>query len=131
MTEQPQTEQQPEIAAPPPAEPADRERWSEVAEEVREHQFRYYVLDAPIISDGEFDALLNELIAIEDAHPDLRAPDSPTQLVGGGFATEFTAVDHLERMLSLDNVFDEESTAGLVHQGARPRPARACTTCAR
>ena len=109
MTEQPQTEHQPEIAAPPPAEPADRERWSELAEEVREHQFRYYVRDAPIISDGEFDALLNELIALEDAHPDLRAPDSPTQLVGGGFATEFTAVDHLERMLSLDNVFDEES----------------------
>ena len=65
--------------------------------------------DAPVISDGEFDALLNELIALEDAHPDLRVPDSPTQLVGGGFATEFTPVDHLERMLSLDNVFDEES----------------------
>ncbi|HEY5853474.1 MAG TPA: NAD-dependent DNA ligase LigA [Aldersonia sp.] len=105
MTEQPQTD----IAAPPPAEPADRERWGELAEQVREHQFRYYVRDAPIISDGEFDGLLNELIALEDAHPDLRAPDSPTQLVGGGFATDFTAVDHLERMLSLDNVFDEDS----------------------
>lgn len=81
-------------------------RWQELAEEVREHQFRYYVRDAPIISDGEFDLLLRELQALEDAHPDLRTPDSPTQLVGGGFATEFTAVDHLERMLSLDNVFD-------------------------
>ncbi len=83
-------------------------QWQELAEEVRDHQFRYYVRDAPIISDGEFDALFQRLLALEEAHPDLRAPDSPTQLVGGGFATEFTAVDHLERMLSLDNVFDAE-----------------------
>lgn len=81
-------------------------RWQRLAEEVREHQFRYYVRDAPIISDGEFDALLRELQELEDRHPDLRTPDSPTQLVGGGFATDFTPVDHLERMLSLDNVFD-------------------------
>ncbi|MBC7302893.1 MAG: NAD-dependent DNA ligase LigA [Nocardia sp.] len=88
------------------ATPEQRVRWQELADEVREHQFRYYVRDAPIITDGEFDALLRELQALEDAQPDLRTPDSPTQLVGGGFATEFTAVDHLERMLSLDNVFD-------------------------
>ncbi|WP_067889105.1 NAD-dependent DNA ligase LigA [Nocardia vaccinii] len=86
----------------------ERVQWQELAEEVRDHQFRYYVRDAPIISDGEFDALFQRLLALEEAHPDLRAPDSPTQLVGGGFATEFTAVDHLERMLSLDNVFDAE-----------------------
>ncbi|WP_024799506.1 NAD-dependent DNA ligase LigA [Nocardia sp. BMG51109] len=85
----------------------ERTRWQQLAEEVREHQFRYYVRDAPVISDGEFDALFQRLLALEEAHPDLRTPDSPTQLVGGGFATEFTAVDHLERMLSLDNVFDE------------------------
>lgn len=90
------------------ASTADREHWQQLAETVREHQFRYYVRDSPIVSDGEFDALLNELIALEEAHPDLRTADSPTQLVGGGFATEFTAVDHLERMLSLDNVFDED-----------------------
>ncbi|MBM4513837.1 NAD-dependent DNA ligase LigA, partial [Rhodococcus hoagii] len=59
-----------------------------------------------IVSDGEFDQLFGELNALEERHPDLRTPDSPTQLVGGGFATEFKAVDHLERMLSLDNVFD-------------------------
>ncbi|MGY0500859.1 NAD-dependent DNA ligase LigA [Nocardia sp. FBN12] len=88
------------------ATPEQRVRWQELADEVREHQFRYYVRDAPIITDGEFDTLLRELQALEDAQPDLRTPDSPTQLVGGGFATEFTAVDHLERMLSLDNVFD-------------------------
>ena len=87
---------------------ADRERWQTLAEEVRGHQFRYYVRDAPIVSDGEFDALLRELTELEEAHPELRTADSPTQLVGGGFATEFTAVDHLERMLSLDNVFDHD-----------------------
>ncbi len=94
--------------APAPAPPDLREQWRQLADEVREHQFRYYVRDAPIISDGEFDALLGELTALEEAHPDLRTPDSPTQLVGGGFATDFSAVDHLERMLSLDNVFGEE-----------------------
>ena len=85
-----------------------RERWKELAEEVRAHQFRYYVRDAPIISDAEFDVLLRELDELEQHHPQLRTPDSPTQLVGGGFATEFSAVDHLERMLSLDNAFDAE-----------------------
>ena len=73
---------------------------------MREHQFRYYVRDAPIISDADFDKLLRQLAALEDEHPELRTPDSPTQLVGGaGFATDFTSADHLERMLSLDNVF--------------------------
>ncbi|NEW48024.1 NAD-dependent DNA ligase LigA [Nocardia cyriacigeorgica] len=96
-------------AAAPAAESASSQQrleWQQLADEVREHQFRYYVRDAPIISDGEFDVLLQRLMAMEEQHPDLRTPDSPTQLVGGGFATDFTAVDHLERMLSLDNVFD-------------------------
>ncbi len=91
-----------------PAPPNEaREQWTELAEEVRQHQFRYYVRDAPVISDGAFDTLLGQLNALEEQYPDLRTPDSPTQLVGGGFATDFTSVDHLERMLSLDNVFDE------------------------
>nr|NIL79153.1 DNA ligase A [Rhodococcus kroppenstedtii] len=81
-------------------------QWQELAEEIRGHQFRYYVRDAPTISDGQFDALLRRLQDLEEEHPELRTPDSPTQLVGGGFETDFTAVDHLERMLSLDNVFD-------------------------
>ncbi|WP_036402787.1 NAD-dependent DNA ligase LigA [Mycolicibacterium cosmeticum] len=86
-----------------------RGRWQELAEEVRGHQFRYYVKDAPVISDAEFDTLLRELQALEEAHPELRTPDSPTQLVGGaGFATDFASADHLERMLSLDNVFDSD-----------------------
>ena len=89
-----------------------RRRWQELADEVREHQFRYYVRDAPVISDSEFDARLRELQALEDDHPELRTPDSPTQLVGGaGFATDFTSAEHLERMLSLDNCFTPEELA--------------------
>lgn len=87
--------------------PADvRERHARLADELRGHQFRYYVLDAPTISDFDFDNLLRELEGIERDHPALVTPDSPTQRVGGTFSTEFTAHDHLERMLSLDNVFD-------------------------
>ena len=92
-----------------PVPPEVRRQWSELADEVREHQFRYYVRDAPIISDAEFDLLLRRLAAIEEQYPELRNPDSPTQIVGGsGFATDFTSADHLERMLSLDNVFSTE-----------------------
>jgi DNA ligase (NAD+) len=89
--------------------PDDRRQWRELADEVREHQFRYYVRDAPTISDADFDELLRRLAALEEQHPELRTPDSPTQLVGGaGFATDFTSAEHLERMLSLDNVFSTE-----------------------
>jgi DNA ligase (NAD+) len=89
-----------------PVAPDVRREWQRLADEVRGHQFRYYVKDAPVISDADFDKLLGELAALEEQHPELRTPDSPTQLVGGaGFATDFTSADHLERMLSLDNVF--------------------------
>ena len=92
-----------------PIKPGVRRRWQELADEVREHQFRYYIKDAPIVSDAEFDKLFNELAALEDRYPELRVPDSPTQLVGGaGFATEFNPAEHLERMLSLDDVFDAD-----------------------
>jgi len=86
-----------------------RRQWQELASEVREHQFRYYIKDAPIISDADFDTMFNALLALEERYQGLRVPDSPTQLVGGaGFATEFTAAEHLERMLSLDDVFDRD-----------------------
>lgn len=107
------------------ASAADRDEWQRLAEEVRDHQFRYYVKDAPTISDGEFDALLQRLTDLEDRHPDLRAPDSPTGLVGGGFATEFTAVDHLERMLSLDNAFDEDELRAWISRVEGEVPAAA------
>ncbi|MFD6198520.1 NAD-dependent DNA ligase LigA [Mycobacteriaceae bacterium NPDC060252] len=90
-------------------DPDIQRQWGELAEEVRGHQFRYYVKDAPLISDGQFDELLKRLTALEEQYPELRTPDSPTQLVGGaGFVTEFRSVDHLERMLSLDNAFSSE-----------------------
>jgi DNA ligase (NAD+) len=92
--------------------PDIRRQWQELADEVREHQFRYYVRDAPIISDAEFDKLFGRLIALEEQYPELRKPDSPTQLVGGaGFATDFMPAEHLERMLSLDNAFSEGELA--------------------
>nr|WP_204803714.1 NAD-dependent DNA ligase LigA [Mycobacterium riyadhense] len=97
------------MSSPDMLRPEVLRQWQELAEEVREHQFRYYVRDAPIISDAEFDKLLRKLEALEKKHPELRTPDSPTQLVGGaGFATDFESVEHLERMLSLDNAFSAE-----------------------
>nr|WP_233576264.1 NAD-dependent DNA ligase LigA [Saccharopolyspora rhizosphaerae] len=99
--------------------PDVREQYAELAEEVRGHQFRYYVLDSPTISDGEFDELFTRLQRMEDEHPALRAPDSPTQVVGGTFSTAFTAVPHLERMLSLDNAFDSEELRAWVERVER------------
>ncbi|MBK7625476.1 MAG: NAD-dependent DNA ligase LigA [Kineosporiaceae bacterium] len=99
---------------PPATEiPVDlRHRWTDLAEQIRGHRFAYYVRDAPTISDAEFDVLLRELEQLENDHPELRTPDSPTQVVGGTWSTDFAPVDHLERMLSLDNVFDtDELTA--------------------
>ncbi|GAB84962.1 NAD-dependent DNA ligase LigA [Gordonia rubripertincta] len=93
-----------------------REQWTELAEEIREHQFRYYVKDAPVITDGEFDALLRRLQDLEERHPELATPDSPTKLVGGGFSTAFSPADHLERMMSLDNVFDYDEMTSWVER---------------
>jgi len=84
---------------------AVRQRMLALVEEIRDHQFRYYVLDKPIISDAEFDALLKELEKLEAKHPEFKVDESPTELVGGGFATHFTQHDHIEKMMSLDNVF--------------------------
>jgi DNA ligase (NAD+) len=94
-------------------------RHAELSDELLGHQYRYYVLDAPTISDAEFDKLLRELEAIEQEFPALRTPDSPTQNVGGSFSTQFTAVEHAERMLSIDNVFDDEGLAAWVDRTVR------------
>ena len=91
---------------------AARHRITELTNEIRDHQFKYYVLDAPTITDAQFDQLLKELKALEAKHPELLEPDSPTLGIGGGFATSFTQHNHIEKMMSLDNVFDiEELTA--------------------
>ena len=85
-----------------------RHRIVELTQEIRDHQFKYYVLDAPTISDAQFDALLKELSALEGKYPELLEPDSPSLGVGGGFATSFAQHDHIEKMMSLDNVFDSD-----------------------
>ena len=85
-----------------------RHRITELINEIRDHQFKYYVLDQPTITDAEFDALLRELQTLEDKNPELREADSPTQHVGGGFSTQFEQRDHIEKMMSLDNVFDSD-----------------------
>lgn len=85
-----------------------RKKMAELAEEIRDHQFKYYVLDKPTISDSQFDELWKSLVALENKYPDLRDPHSPTLDIGGGFATDFAQRDHREKMMSLDNVFDEQ-----------------------
>jgi DNA ligase (NAD+) len=85
--------------------PAERAAW--LRDEIRRHEELYYVHDTPAISDAEFDALLNELKALESAHPELVDPSSPTQRVGGRPAEGFPTVRHLAPMLSLDNAYGE------------------------
>jgi DNA ligase (NAD+) len=94
------------------ATPAARERAAELARVIDDAQYRYYILDRPTLADAEYDALLRELEALETEFPELRTPSSPTQRVGGTYSTLFTPVDHVERMLSLDNVFTAEDLAG-------------------
>ncbi|CAM5693720.1 MULTISPECIES: NAD-dependent DNA ligase LigA [Streptomyces] len=102
------------------AVPAEaRDKHAQLAEQVEEHRFRYYVKDAPVISDAEFDQLLKSLEALEERYPELRTPDSPTQKVSGSYETEFTAVEHRERMLSLDNTFNDDELAAWVDRVAR------------
>ena len=84
------------------------QRHADLSERVNDARWRYYVLDAPTLSDGEFDAILRELSDLEDAFPTLRTPDSPTQQVGPPPSTTFTPVEHLQRLMSLDNAFSRE-----------------------
>ena len=85
-----------------------RQRHAELSEKLSEAQYRYHVLDAPTISDAEYDRDIRALNEIEEEFSELRTPDSPTQKVGGAISTLFNPVEHLERLLSLDNVFSEE-----------------------
>ncbi|CAM5314337.1 DNA ligase OS=Streptomyces alboniger OX=132473 GN=ligA PE=3 SV=1 [Streptomyces alboniger] len=96
-----------------------RDQHAQLAEQIEEHRFRYYVKDQPVVSDAEFDRLLRSLEALEEEHPELRTPDSPTQKVSGSYETEFTAVEHRERMLSLDNAFDDAELAAWADRVAK------------
>nr|WP_286219483.1 NAD-dependent DNA ligase LigA [Paraoerskovia sediminicola] len=88
-----------------------RHRWTELAEQLRADQQAYYGDDAPTSSDADYDARMRELEQIETEHPELRTPDSPTQHVGAAASTTFDPVDHVERMLSLDNAFNADELA--------------------
>ncbi|MGW6971804.1 NAD-dependent DNA ligase LigA [Streptomyces sp. NPDC054952] len=98
---------------------AVREQHALLAEQVEEHRFRYYVNDQPVVSDAEFDTLLRSLEALEEEYSELRTPDSPTQKVAGAYETDFASVVHRERMLSLDNAFDDEELAAWAERVAR------------
>jgi DNA ligase (NAD+) len=97
-----------DAAAAPEADATARHRHADLVVEITEHNHRYHVLDAPVISDAGYDALMRELRALEERYPDLRTPDSPTQKVGDVISTDFAPVEHLERLLSLDNAFSAE-----------------------
>lgn len=90
------------------ASAAATQRIAHLRAAIREHQYRYYVLDAPTASDAEFDALWRELVRLETEHPALAAPDSPTQRVGGAPASQFDKVRHGAPLLSLANAFDRQ-----------------------
>ena len=83
-----------------------RHQIQELSEEIRDHQFKYYVLDDPSITDAAFDKLWNKLLDLEKKYPQYKLESSPTLEVGGGFSTTFAQHDHIEKMMSLDNVFD-------------------------
>ena len=87
------------------------QRHSELVREIDSHNYRYYVLDDPIVSDADFDRLLRELREIEVAHPELVTADSPSQRVGGEARTSIVQVRHAVRMLSLDNAYSNEELA--------------------
>ena len=89
-----------------------RRRHADLSLEITEADHRYYILDSPTISDIDYDTKLRELRALEEQYPELRTPDSPTQTVHGAISTLFTPVEHLERLLSLDNVFTDEDLGG-------------------
>lgn len=105
-----------------------RHRITELINEIRDHQFKYYVLDHPTITDAQFDELLKELKKLEDQNPELRQADSPTQHVGGGFSTQFEQRDHIEKMMSLDNVFDAEELSAWFDRVEKeiPQPSYLC-----
>jgi DNA ligase (NAD+) len=88
-----------------------RHKIQELCEEIADHQFKYYVLDAPSVSDAAFDKLWKELVELEKKYPQYKLESSPTLQVGGGFSTSFAQFDHIEKMMSLDNVFDETELA--------------------
>ena len=119
-------------AALQPAAPVDaaaRARWDELVDEIEAARDRYYQQDAPTLSDVEYDALYRELVDLETRHPELAGADSPTQTVGGARSEMFEPVEHLQRLLSLDNAFSLEEVdawAGRVERELGQVPPLLC-----
>ncbi len=104
-------------------------RHAELSQDLNDALYRYHVLDRPTLSDAEYDRLMRELLALEEAHPSLRTPESPSQKVGSVINTDFAAVDHLERMMSLDNAFSAEELAAWAERVEREVGAGAEYLC--
>ncbi|HWG14419.1 MAG TPA: NAD-dependent DNA ligase LigA [Streptosporangiaceae bacterium] len=96
-----------------------RQRHADLSARVTDARHRYYVLDSPTLADAEFDRLLRDLEGLEEQYPELRTPDSPTQQVGGSVSTLFTPVEHLQRLLSLDNSFSATELDAWADRAAR------------
>jgi DNA ligase (NAD+) len=105
-----------------------RQRHADLAQQVDEWAYQYYVRAQPTVSDADYDAAIRELQSLEERWPDLRTPDSPTQKVMESLSTDFTPVAHVQRMLSLDNVFTDEEFAAWAQRATRevPVPAWLC-----
>lgn len=93
---------------PSSANKKSAKRVEELREQIEHHAYRYYVLDAPEVSDAQYDAMMQELAELEEAHPELVSPDSPTQRIGAPPSDVFAPVQHRSRMFSLDNANDDE-----------------------
>jgi DNA ligase (NAD+) len=106
-----------------------RTRHRDLSEELDRYAFAYYVLDQPLISDGQYDELIGELKALEAAHPALVTPESPSQKVNGGFTATFAPVKHLERMQSLDNAFSSDELSAWAARVEREGAAGASYLC--
>jgi DNA ligase (NAD+) len=106
-----------------------RTRHRDLSEELDRYAFAYYVQDAPLVSDGQYDELMGELKALEAAHPALVTPESPSQKVNGGFTATFSPVTHPERMQSLDNAFSSDELSAWAVRAERDGAAGATFLC--
>jgi DNA ligase (NAD+) len=106
-----------------------RTRHRDLSEELDRYAFAYYVQDAPLVSDGQYDELMGELKELEAAHPALVTPESPSQKVNGGFTATFSPVTHPERMQSLDNAFSSDELSAWAARAERDGAAEANYLC--
>lgn len=91
-------------------------RYSALIKKIHEYDYHYYVLDEPLVADADYDTFIKALLEIEQAHPDITAPDSPSRRVGGGLLDKFDSVVHAVAMLSLDNIFSDEDLKAFYHR---------------